>query len=153
MSLAVSWFDSPCQKRSKIMNTSKFRSVMLVDDNPADNFLHRLVISKSGVAEEVNEFENPVEALEALQGKTSLPCSLVLLDINMPQMNGFQFLERYGELDLEQRRNRVIVMLTTSQNREDEARARSTPYVADYANKPLTIAKIKELAAKYSDCC
>jgi CheY-like chemotaxis protein len=126
---------------------------MLVDDNPADNFLHRLVISKSGVAEEVNEFESPVEALQALQEKTSLPCSLLLLDINMPQMNGFQFLERYGELDQEQRRNRVVVMLTTSLNREDEARARSTPYVSDYANKPLTIAKIKELAAKYSDCC
>ena len=131
---------------------STIRSILLVDDNRATNFLHVRTLRKSGLVENVHTAHNGQEALEYLttevNGSYPRP-DLIFLDINMPTMNGWEFLSAYRRLPLEQRGNIVVVMLTTSLNPDDMQRARSIEEVNEYAQKPLTPETLMEIVGKY----
>ncbi|MFK7894708.1 MAG: response regulator [Myxococcota bacterium] len=119
----------------------KLKSVLLIDDNDADNYLHRLVIERSGVADQVDVARDGQQALEYLttpdaEGKTPSP-DLILLDINMPVMNGWEFLDAYESLDSELQSGVVIMMLTTSVNPDDVRRAQERSAVQSFLTKPL----------------
>lgn len=125
---------------------ASFRSVLLVDDSRADNFLHRELIREADFADHVAVARDGVEALDYLSGAGEggpFPPELVLLDINMPRMDGFEFLEASAKLALPEL---AIVMLTTSHDPEDEVRARRTGRVAEFLHKPLSVAELKRLA-------
>lgn len=125
---------------------ASFRSVLLVDDSRADNFLHRELIREADFAEHVAVARDGVEALDYLNGSGGgepFPPELVLLDINMPRMDGFEFLEACAKLELPEL---SIVMLTTSHDPEDEARARRSGRVTEFLHKPLSVAELKRLA-------
>ncbi|MCK5860806.1 MAG: response regulator, partial [Abyssibacter sp.] len=103
----------------------KLNEILLVDDNEADNFLHRVVLERAGVAKAVTEKLNGQEALDYLttadvDGRYPQP-ELICLDINMPIMNGWEFIEAYEQLDPKFQSGVVIMMLTTSLNPEDAA--------------------------------
>ena len=114
---------------------------MLVDDDPDDNYIHQLVITDWGKCDTVRVAENGTEALSYL-ANTAHPNyirpEVILLDINMPGMNGFEFLEEYHQLDKQLKSNVVVMMLTTSLNPYDEHRAEKFNEVTGYRNKPLT---------------
>lgn len=114
-----------------------FDKVILVDDSDADNFLHRLIIEESGVARSVHDFLKGEDALEFLRKKESDPelPTLLLLDINMPTMSGWEFLEAYE--DIKAPKDIVVVMLTTSLNPDDRERAEKIETVRAFINKPL----------------
>jgi CheY-like chemotaxis protein len=125
---------------------------MLIDDDFATNLYHKLVIEESGCAICVIEKTNGEQALDYLMQPFSEPHpkpDLIFLDINMPKMNGWEFLEHYKELPAEQRAENVIVMLSTSCNPDDLARAERNPCVKDYRSKPLTVLMLEELMQKY----
>jgi CheY-like chemotaxis protein len=67
----------------------------------------------------------------------------------MPAMNGWEFLERYSSLEKQQKANVVIVMLTTSLNPDDQAKASSIPDVSGFETKPLTPEKLELILKKY----
>lgn len=121
---------------------------MLVDDDPDDNYIHQLVIADWGKCDTVRVAENGTEALTYL-ANTSAPDyvrpEVILLDINMPGMNGFEFLEEYHRLADQLKSNVVVMMLTTSLNPTDENRAEKFNEVTGYRNKPLTKAMLDDV--------
>lgn len=123
-------------------------AVLLVDDDPTTNFLNRKLLERLAVTEQVLVALNGREALDVLQAQRNPPPAgsplLVLLDVNMPVMNGLQFLEAYQQLPPAQQRDVVIVLLTSSVHPQDVQRAQQLP-VADILTKPLTQQKIERV--------
>ena len=89
--------------------------VLLIDDNDDDNFYHRIILNETGVTRHIEVAETGYQALNFLRKVQQIP-ELIFLDINMPKMNGWEFLEHYRKLSLEQKNEAVIIMLTTSLN-------------------------------------
>lgn len=115
---------------------SKINEVLLVDDSKADNMFHKLIITKTGLVHEVKIAKNGEEAMNMLLNKEANP-DLIFLDINMPIMNGHEFLEalaEQGNLTFP----KVVVMLTTSMLKEDKEKSNKYNLLSDYVNKPLT---------------
>jgi len=117
-----------------------YKSVMLVDDNEIDNIINEKIIEANSFAEKILVFQTGQEALDYLkenqEKENELP-EIVFLDINMPIMDGFQFLndfEQFSETVLEKCK---IIMLSSSISPKDIDRAASSRYVKKYLNKPL----------------
>ena len=127
----------------------KLHCIMLIDDNKHDNFFHERAIKGNDNESIVIPEESGKGALEYLKSKKDPHCDLIFLDINMPGMNGWEFLQAYGELDKELQSHAVIIMLTTSDHPTDVAKAQKSELVSDFITKPLTIQKMKEIADKY----
>ena len=135
------------------MSKKKFNQVLLVDDSNADNFLHTRLIRKAGITDTIVVKNNGREALDYLTtmvaGAYPRP-DLVFLDINMPGMNGWEFLDAYQTLDEQQKAGIIICMLTTAYSDKDRAKAAEYGLVDMYIGKPLTSEKLMEVCNKYS---
>ena len=135
------------------------RSVLIVDDNRLDRMLATRVFERSGRFSHVYAVNDGAEALalyedydrQRREQPDRFPPLLVLLDIKMPVMDGFTFLERYAELGLEVEHPHFILMLTTSTATVDRQRAEAEPLVHEYLVKPVTSAVVEELADVYLD--
>jgi len=121
----------------------KLSSILLVDDDSTNNFLNELLLKSLGVTDELLVAENGTDALALLE-QTAGPGggpALILLDVNMPGMNGIEFLENYVLLPPEQRRATIVIMLTTTMDARDLARLTELS-IAGLVSKPLTQEKI-----------
>lgn len=119
--------------------------IMLVDDNKVDNFYHERVIRKHGAIENIISMNSAEEALQYLRNDMEPKPQVIFLDINMPGMDGWEFLEEFKNLPGYVRHTMVVVMLTTSQNPDDEAKARVTGVLSDFRSKPLTQQMLDEI--------
>lgn len=129
----------------------KLNSVLLIDDDTATNFINSFVLKQSDCTEQIIIKESAMAALDYLKTAVvanSLP-DLIFLDINMPCMNGWEFLEQYSLLDKTLTDHIVVVMLTTSQNPDDEAKAAGLPQVAAFRSKPLSKEKISQIIQSF----
>ena len=126
----------------------KVNRVLLVDDDEDANFYQQNLIKKAGFAEKVDIAYNGKEALDYLnaciKGKQPLP-EIIFLDLNMPQMNGWNFLEKYNQLDEAIKSKIVLIILTSSVNPDDAERAGKTPEVKGYQNKFLNADQLGEI--------
>ena len=129
----------------------KLDCILLVDDDDITNFVHESIIEELDAAERVLTAKNGQAALNIIQeeglGPRGAPC-LIFLDINMPIMNGFEFLEAYETLPKDLKRSVIIVMLTTSLNPKDAEQVKDRE-VADFLHKPLNRAKLEAVLARH----
>ena len=130
----------------------KINCILLVDDNEADNVLHKIILDDADICNYVKVATDGINALEYIinAGKPGQEAEypkpdLILLDINMPRMNGFEFLEEYHKLDEKLKAKVTIVMLTTSLNPDDKKTATSYVEVKGFETKPLTIEMLKPI--------
>ncbi len=129
----------------------KLNCVLLVDDDEPTNFLNKLTLKKLGCATNIVTVFDGQEALDYLEEhKNSNTPELIFLDINMPLMNGWEFLEEYQNLKFNTN-DPVVIMLTTSMNPDDEEKSKKFDYVAGFMNKPLNPDEINKLLEKHFD--
>lgn len=129
----------------------KLNNVVLIDDDDISNFLTAIVLKRAQVTHNINIFQDGYEALDWLQQKSNENQSapdLILLDLNMPAMDGFEFLNAYREI-VGLYKNAVVVVLTTSDSVEDMERMQAYPEVEVYLNKPLTQDNLCYIMDKY----
>ena len=126
-----------------------YKKVMVVDDSEADRYVASYNIKRYCFAEEVIVKESARGALEYLKSSAGTPENLphyIFLDIRMPEIDGFAFLEEYEKLPEAVRKNCIIMMLSSSLNPEDHQRAEQNKFVNRFLNKPLDKEKLETLA-------
>lgn len=137
----------------------KLNCILLIDDDEITNFINTENIEELGAAEHVIVCTNGLEALEYLkEAHAATPKlgyyrpELIFLDLNMPVMNGFEFLDKYELLYATDDECKVITMLTTSMRKEDVERALKLNHVVKgYIEKPLTKERIIEVVEDYNN--
>ncbi|TRW23831.1 response regulator [Flavobacterium zepuense] len=126
--------------------------IMLIDDNKIDNFFHERVIRKNNAAEIIITKESAIEALAYLkQGNEVIQPNLIILDINMPGMNGWEFLAEYKKIDLDIKNIMVVVMLSVSEDPTNEALALTKGIWATFKSKPVTKEMLEGLDVLYTN--
>jgi CheY-like chemotaxis protein len=130
------------------MNT-RFKNILLIDDDEINNTINQMIIRWADFAEETVTCTSGREALNYVK-KNCLEegnCpQIVFLDINMPAMNGFQFLEELNKVSYHFMEKVPVVMLSSSKNEQDLEMAHAYN-IAGFVNKPLTPEKLEEIAS------
>ncbi|MGC3982142.1 MAG: response regulator [Steroidobacteraceae bacterium] len=124
--------------------------ILLVDDNEADNVYHEIMLRRAGFGGEVIVCESGEAAIDYLRTHPDKLPELVLLDINMPGMDGFEF-ARLATPYLDGDATATIVMLTSSASEADRRKAKQLPVIRGYIIKPLTEGTAVELLAGHFD--
>ena len=130
---------------------SKLKLVLLIDDDEINNFLNKRLLEKYGIAEQVAIVTNGEEGLEfiAQRCRSGAGCpELILLDISMPVMDGFEFLKQYQRLNFKNKDKVNLIVLTTSSNPNDMERIANFN-VTDYLTKPLNEGKVEYLLERF----
>ena len=120
--------------------------VMLVEDSRADQRLCEIIMQRSGIVGEILCFSYAEDALEHLRRPDRKPVDVILLDINMPRMSGFEFLDAATEEFGDGMAKMVVVMLTTSLAPQDVERSKRFQVVKHYFGKPLTEEHLHRIA-------
>jgi len=128
----------------------KLKFFVMVEDDPVTNIFHEIILKEADVCEEYRFYESPVEALEFFRkevksGNVIVP-SILFLDINMPEISGWEFLDELLNLKIDD--VPVVIMLTTSLSSSDKEKAKEYDVIEDFCNKPLTVEFLKDLVAK-----
>jgi len=134
----------------------KLSCILLIDDDEPTNYLNQITLEQVDCARYIQVVQSGQDALDFLsrQGKyDDVPdCphpDLIFLDINMPAMDGWEFLGKYRQLPVEQKASIIMIMLTTSLNPDDETRARSMPEIDGFEHKPLKAERLREVLRTY----
>ena len=135
----------------------KLNRVLLIDDDMGTNFIHQTIIKRAVSPDIIHVCRDGREALNYLscqedyadQKADFLPPDLILLDINMPGMDGFEFLDEYQKFPDSFREKIILIMLTTSAHDKDMVRAYRCSDLKGFANKPFCEDNLMEIVNTY----
>ncbi|WPY99743.1 response regulator [Christiangramia sp. OXR-203] len=117
---------------------------IIIDDDDIVTFLQKKIVSKSGLDTDPLVFKDAHKALEFLEYEASEDQEyLIMLDINMPAMSGWEFLDHIKKLPSDERLH--VVMATSSIDRKDKREAANDPHVVDFIEKPLSARHCEKL--------
>lgn len=128
--------------------SSVYRKVMVIDDTELDLMIAQMAMKKYRFTDEVILKKSAMAGLEYLESCSDKPDELpqlIFLDINMPELSGFDFLDRYANLPELVRQHCIIMMLSTSLAEEDHRRATQNRFVAQFLSKPLDKQKLEAI--------
>lgn len=126
----------------------KMAHILLIDDNEIDNYINNHIIKDNDITEKITTKNSAIDALaflETIKDDFAEFPDLIFLDISMPKMDGFGFLEEFIKLPKPSGKECSVIMLTSSNNPEDRAKALNYDAVIDYFVKPLQDTMIKSL--------
>jgi response regulator of citrate/malate metabolism len=112
--------------------------VMLIDDSKVDNFINSKVLELSKRANDVKVFDDASDALEYLSTTTSELPDLIFLDIYMPTMSGFDFLEEFEKLPESRKKNTRIMLLSSAYDTLEVEKLKKYDWLSGCVVKPLT---------------
>lgn len=127
------------------------KTLLLVDDDEIIVYLTQRIISETKLVELMNVFRNGKEAYDYISENRKNPDALpeiIFLDISMPIMNGWEFLDHFHKIKPEVEKSITIYVITSSTSSEDMNRARQISEVHDYLIKPVTKANFIEIISK-----
>ncbi len=130
----------------------KLKNVLLIDNSESDNFYHARKIKKLGITDNIHMCFSGAEALEYLKSKLEglyPQPTLIFLDINMPGMNGWEFLEEYEKLEIAQQGEIVLTMLSNSIDERDKQKAQDYRVVQGFYSKPLNEDYLNSILEKH----
>lgn len=133
------------------MNLISNLNIILVDDNEMDLFFHERLLKHQGLGHHIFSFNNAQQALDhltALLSTNSIPPIAILLDILMPEMDGFEFLKHFEAFPEKIRSQVNIVMVSSTLNLGDISRTEAHPLVHTLLKKPLNVKELKETFGK-----
>ncbi len=124
------------------MKPNDVKLVMLVDDSYTDRFIHRKLLEIYSVGTEIIEYPGAREAIDYLmkvkdEGEDKMP-DIILLDVLMPEMNGFDFLVSLQDAYEKFKKKPLIYMLSSTDDESDLKRARSIKMVKKLLRKPFS---------------
>ena len=124
--------------------TVVYNTCLLVDDNYIDNIVTRKLLENSGFAHNIIIHESPDKAMDALRDGSVTP-DVIFLDIRMPTMDGFEFLELYDKLNINKKGTKIY-LLSSSLDPADIKSSTDNKYITQFIHKPLT----KQILAEIS---
>jgi CheY-like chemotaxis protein len=133
------------------MAERKYPTIMLIDDNEIDNLINQKMIEAAAIADKIYTHTGAKSGLEFLKNMEKLDLAdqilpnLIFLDIDMPLMDGFQFLDEFEKLGTLVKKKCKVIMLTSSINPQDYNRAKKYSSIKLFLNKPLSFETIKSI--------
>ncbi|NCD68697.1 response regulator [Mucilaginibacter agri] len=121
-----------------------YKNCLLIDDNYIDNFVTRRILESSNFVEAIAVRQSATEAIDALRDGSVKP-DVIFLDLRMPLMNGFEFLNEFDKIDFDGKEAIKIFMLSSSLDPTDVKRSTENKYVVQFIHKPLTHKILEEL--------
>lgn len=131
------------------------KKVFCIDDNPITLMLCKKVMQRVEFAENIDTLQNGEEAItffdnhqNSNQEKENIP-ELIFIDLNMPIMNGWEFLDIYHKKEYHKKFKTHFIILSSTIDPKDVQKSKSYPMVIDFLSKPITKIMLEELKGKY----
>ena len=131
------------------MNSLK---LLIIDDDPISVFLTKKVIEKADINAHVLTYDNAINALslfKKINDINEIP-DVIFLDLNMPIMNGWEFIDHFSKLDEQIKAKVTLFILSASDNHNDISRAAKYSFIKRYISKPIRVNQIKDLFNTYN---
>src|ERR1700744_3462610 len=124
--------------------SNHYKTCLLIDDNYIDNFVTRRILESSNFAESVIVSQSATDAIDSLRSGKVKP-DVIFLDIRMPVMGGFEFLQEYDKLEIDGKKAIKIFMLSSSLDPTDLKKSGNNKYITQFVHKPLTQKTLDEI--------
>ncbi len=120
-----------------------FKTCLLIDDNYIDNFVTRKILESGNFAETIVVVGSATDAIASLRAGSVVP-DVIFLDVRMPLMGGFEFLEEFDKINID-KSNIKVFMLSSSLDPVDMRKSTDNKYITQFIHKPLTQKALEEL--------